>query len=191
VLIENESQWLTEDLLALVARVQQIPEFTLENFYPRTLLLFKTSRLKEKVRRSSKGDWIGKPPAASLPSSYRIKYEDTRVVEIRSTSKIQLEVLDRLANSDDQQDMSKEDVVLVAKVIARALGGWKADHHDYDWASTMPLRVGRAPKRGAVALEREVRALRNEQDRFRRQARQEIEKIEKKIEKISKRKVAD
>lgn len=183
MLIENESQWLTEDLLALVARVQQIPEFTLENFYPRTLLLFKTSRLKEK--------WIGKPPAASLPSSYRIKYEDTRVVEIRSTSKIQLEVLDRLANSDDQQDMSKEDVVLVAKAIGRALGGWNADHHNYDWASMMALRVGRAPKRGAVALEREVRALRNEQDRFRRQARQEIEKIEKKIEKISKRKVAD
>lgn len=191
MLIENESGWNTEDLLALVVRVQQIPSFRLENFYSRTLLLFKTSRLKEKARRYGGSKEVEKPPAASLTDWYRNKYEDTRVVEIRSPSKIKLEVLDRLANSDDQQDMSKEDVLLVAKAIARALAGWAAERYDFSWANTVPLRVGRTPKRSKVAQEREVSALRNEQDRVRRKARQQIEKIEKQIEKVEKRKVAD
>lgn len=185
ILIENESQWRTEDLKEIVRRIEATPGFSRENFGQETLLLFTTSR--KKVKKDKWGDSPDEiPEAADCPTHGRLgsRYEDTRVVIIRSAEALKADVLDRLANSDVQQDMKPEDVLKVVKETAYAIGGWRGKECDFDWYTEVALRIGGPGKRSKVAAKREIRALRNDQFQIRYRAREAIEKIEKKIEKI-------
>lgn len=189
VLIANESQWRTEDLTEIVRRIEETPGFSRENFYRDTLLLFQTSRKKEKKKKHAWQDDT-KPPAAEHLRHGKLadRYEDTRLVLIRSTDAIGADVLDRLANSDVQQDMSGEDVLKVIREIARAIGGYRGEDCDFSWSTEVALRIGGTGKRTAESVEREIRGVRNEQNRIRRQAREWNEKLDKKIEALEAKK---
>lgn len=189
MLIANESQWRTEDLIEMVRRIENTDGFARENFYESTLLLFKTSRAKP--RKWNKDE---KVPAADHITHGRAseRYWNTRLVVIRSTDKIAADVLDRLANSDVQQDMSPDDLKLLVEETAHAIGGWRGKTRcNFSWVTTLPMRIGGPSKRSPIAVEREIEALQNEQNRIRRCAREQIALLDTKIEKVRARKKPD
>lgn len=181
--IENESQWNTDDLTAIVNRITGGDRPS--TFYAGTILLFRTNRTKVKTSKFSEDKEI--PEAARHIGDDDGKFPNTHVVEIRSGEKLKMEVLDRLAHSGEEQDMSSEDVVRVVKEIAQALLGWEGGRRDLSWAKEMKLRFAGPGKRSKVAVGREVEGLRNEQQTIRRRAQRATTALEDKIEHLRKK----
>jgi hypothetical protein len=184
MLIENESNWSTEDLVALTEAVAgKIGNQVRHGFKQDTLLLFKTSRKRERKGWRGAGQHVVKPPTAYAQNN-RHGHANTVVVYIASAKRLQMEVLDRMANITDEgrQDMSSEDVVKVAKAIGSAIGGWRFGNNSYEWAANSPMRARSRGAKSKVATRRKIEKLREEQENYRRWAANEIEKLEKKIE---------
>lgn len=190
MIIENISQWRTADLVSIVERLKAEPQFNTSGIGSQTMLLFKTSRKKEKEDRFSGEREI--PPAATCAGwAARQQYEDTRVVLIRAPNKLQMDVLDRMAVADVQQDMGLDDMKVLVKAIIEAIGDWQSHKTDISWIKDMPLRIDPKPKRSKVVIEREVAAIHSEKRRIMYAARGACERLDKKIEKIRNRKTVD
>lgn len=181
MLIVNESNWSTEDLTAIVARIVNTPGYRQPyEFGTETLLLFKTSRRKQLKHREAE---------AAIGFDRHEDYSDTAVVEIRSAPKLKMELLDHMANigGGNDGDMSAADALIVTKAIAKALGVSSYWNRDFDlsWGKTMPIRRrrGKAEKHPEV-IRRRIGAIEEAKDKIRRHMRTELDILDDRIAKL-------
>jgi hypothetical protein len=186
MIVENESNWKTEDLVALLEKILGMEGFERGgHITSNTLLLFTTSRRRTPRVNSWQHRRGETPPPVEMDRSCR-RYYNTVAIKIRSAKRLQMEVLDRLANvpGGGVQDMSAANVVKVAECIARALGNWHGTKLNFDWAKTFSMRTSTKNRRSETGVQRRIECLRDSQDDLRRICRAEIQKIEKKIQKL-------
>jgi hypothetical protein len=182
ILIENESNWRTEDLRALVEAVAgKAGTIRCHNWNDETLLLFKTSRRRDKPYQSYKkgGD---KAPAVALRRKNN-PYFNTRVVEIATSKKLKMKVLDRLAHvgADGQQDMSSNNVIQLASTIRLAICGSRRYEDPCKWAANYQMRARPKTTKSKLALDRRIAKLRDDQRLQQVWADIAISDLEKKI----------
>ncbi len=160
MLIANESLWNTEDLTDLAETAVGIIGKPGYHWKHDTLLLFKTSRKRGRtvwMRGKSKK---GRPPVAYAKTQDQ-EYHNTAVIYIASPAKLKMDVLDRMAHVSEhgRQDMSSADVMELAKVIARAMFGWRADASEYDWAANLSMRKRSKATKTKLGLQRKIAKL--------------------------------
>lgn len=184
MLVENESNWRTDDLLGLLESVQSMEELKKGYQIERnTLLLFKT--FAPKKHKDHNGDSIR--PSAADYSHHAPRWSDVVLVYIRSRDQLKMDVLDRMAHigEDYEQDMPAEDVECVAKAIGNAIGDWGSGRHNYSWARSKSLRSRSRIKRSKVAAGRELIVLKRKRNRIIRKANAQVANIDKRVEKLS------
>lgn len=189
MLIENESQWNTDDLRALTRLVMTKKGISEANLGARFLLVFRTCRQK------SYGSEKGQPPknAAKLGSVYRagMQGHEGKVVEIYSKDRLmEKNALDRLVTNtanDVPQDLHPKHIRKIAQVIGDALSDHRyTDDTDegYEWAEKCQLRAAPKITRSAEVLQRKIDQLEREKDRIRSTLNREIEKVDQQILKL-------
>lgn len=182
MLIENESNWNTQDLKAMVEAVMELEGFRKgSHIYEDTLLLFKTSR------KRGRKNWKGKrdePPAAYAVRNQN--YSNTVIVEIRSKDKLKLDLLGRMAhiNESGHQDMSSDDVKCLLKEIKRALSSYIYSQASVAPLVHMPLRMRSKITRSKVVIDREIEGLQDKCRSWQRHLDREIEKVNEKIDSL-------
>jgi hypothetical protein len=181
MLVENESNWQTEDLEALLKSVMEQPEFKLDyGVHDSTLILFSTSCRKSK--KPSYDDEIVKQPDAAEYDARPRRYDDTRVIKIRSAKQLEMELLDKLAHIGEcVQHMNTTNVVVLAKAIWVCIGRayWVKDDQ-VEFAKSMNMRLRSKVTRSKVAVEREITALDWQQNSIQNDANRKIRKLEEK-----------
>jgi len=186
MIVENESNWRTDDLESLLESITGMKGFRLRSHINKgTLVLFTTSRRKTPRVGSWAHQQSYKIPIAEMDVSGR-KYHNTVIIKIRSSKALKMEVLDRLATVPDEaeQDMSAVNVIKLTDCIAHALGDWPGSQLSFDWAANSNMRSRPKVTRSKTAVQRRVECLRHEQDNIRNYLTSKIEKIERKIEKL-------
>ena len=185
MLIENESNWRTDDLKSLVEQVTGMKGFQLGlHFRPDTLLLFVTSRIsKPPVTRFGNDD---KNLSSLVYPSSAVKHHDTTIVGIQTAKQLQMEPLDRMAHIGGEciQDMSSRNVVQLARTIGSALCRYTYRSYDYSWAAKCSMRTRPNIKHSLVARERKILWLRNKQDEIRLNALLKTNALEEQIAKL-------
>lgn len=185
--VANESQWRTEDLLNLVEKILETPGFRRSSCGDGTLLLFKT----DKSQIKDESIW-GKRKAAEYKQwgAAADRYSNTRLVLIRSADKLKTDVLDRIANSDVQQDMSQDDLMCLVKAVSRAIGGYNgAEYCNFSWIKDAPMRIGPPKKkdRSKDPIERRIAALERNRRDILRAADRAAQKVSDKIAELRKK----
>ncbi len=182
MIVENESNWRTEDIEALLKSITEQESFKRDyGVYDSTLLLFTTSRKKPK--KDLYDDEIVKEPKAADYEPNPKAYYDTKVVKIRSAKKLEMELLDKLAHIGEcVQHMSTANVVELAKAIWVCVGReYFITDEKVEFAKTMNMRVRSKVTRSKVALERQIAALEWQQNRAQSDANRKIKKLAAKI----------
>ena len=182
MIVANESNWMTEDLEALLESILKHDSFERDyGVYDSTLLLFTTSRKQPK--KDPYDDEIVKEPKAADYESNPKNYYDTKVVKIRSAKKLEMELLDKLAHIGEcVQHMSTANVVELAKAIWLCVGrDYFITDEKVEFAKTMNMRVRSKVIRSKVALERQIAALVWEQSKAQNEANRKIKKLEEKV----------
>jgi len=183
MLIENESNWSTEDLEELVRCVEGLKNFKRgSHAYSSTLLLFRTYAPRKYTTYRGEES----VPDAADYRQYSRRWHNTIEVKIRSRAQLSMDVLDRMAHIGDdyEQDMPSDDVQCVARAIGEALGSWNMQKLNYSWAKTKSLRARSKIKRSPVAAEREIHKLTTTRNEIIRDANSKAEKLDKRIEKL-------
>ena len=182
MIVANESNWMTEDLEALLESILEHESFERDyGVYDSTLILFTTSCKKPKVDPYD-ADVIKEPKAADYDPRPKA-YDDTRVIKIRSAKKLEMELLDRLAHIGEcVQHMSSTCVVELAKAI------WVCVGRDYyvadkkvEFAKTMNMRIRSKVTRSKVVLERKIASLEWQQSKAQNDANRKIKKLEERV----------
>jgi hypothetical protein len=193
--IENESQWNSEDLVALTKKVAERQNIDLTN----GLLIFKTARRSVGRRRRRS---YGQPPAekgsvvieqAASTGWYRGIGGGAKVVEIYSKEKlIEKNVLERLGAvtySDVRQDIHPRWIRDIAIAIGDALTGtYRPEDATTDakwaWAEKMQLRAASKITRSALLTRKKIETLQGEKERVKRSFERELENYDRQIEKL-------
>jgi len=178
MIIENESNWRTDDLKARLESGMEQREFQLcPGVRTTTLILFKTSC--KKATKDYDGEVTERPDAADY-EMWTDRYDDTRTVSILSAKQLLMEPLDRLAHIGEAvQHMSTENVILVAGAIWKCLGrSGNYNEKAYEFVRTMNMRTRSRIIRSKVALKREIEALYWKQQTIKRRAHDRVEKLE-------------
>jgi hypothetical protein len=180
--VENESQWNTDDLRALVAKVLTNHAVDIEGLCKDArLLIFKTSR-----RKSYRSD-RDKPPVEAAHRGYA-SIRGSRCVEIYSKEKlIEKNTLERLAaaaGAEIPQDLKPKYIRDIAKAIMAALTdnySVKDDKDQFKWAETCQLRSAPKITRSPVVLQKKIEARVVEKRRVTRIFECELQKIDQRI----------
>jgi hypothetical protein len=184
VLIENESQWNTEDLRAIVAAVMKHENKTDADFAADFLIVFKTCR-KHSYSRHNR-------IRAAQTGGYRGGLgKGARTVEIRSKNKLlEKNVLDRLAQAavtDVPQDIHPKHIRDIAVVVKAALeGGWSNadEERGYEWAEKLQLRAAPKITRSHEVTKRKILGIEAEKERLNRCWAREVELLDAKIARL-------
>jgi hypothetical protein len=188
MLIENESNWSTEDLVALVEAVTGKESFKLApEIGPDTLILFKTSR-KRKGGRGFSARRQAPPPAHSR-WAYKT-HSKTVFIEIGSAKRLQMGVLDRMANIKSpncQQDMAAENVVKLATVIHTTLCCFSHRRADLSWAATMSMRTRSKTTKSKLAVKKKIDKIKENRDKYTRWYEQALADCDRQIRELKDR----
>lgn len=184
--VENESQWNTDDLRALVAKALVNHEINVSALPQESrLLVFKTSRRKS--YRSNKD----KPPSEAAHRGYS-RGLNAKCVEIYSKEKlIEKNTLERLAaaaGADAVQDLKPKYIRDIAKSVVAALTdsyNVKDDKDQFKWAESCQLRSAPKIARSPVVAQRKIDSLLKEKRRVSRVFERELSKIDERIRKLS------
>jgi hypothetical protein len=186
MIVENESNWRTDDLMVLLKSVMEQREFEkCTGVYEHTLILFKTSCKKDKVDKWDE-DVVEKAPVADY-DTWNERWDDTKIISIQSAARLEMPLLDRLGHigEDVVQHMSTTNVKAVAKAVWLCLarhGGHRSDL--YDFAEKLNMRTRSKITRSTVAMQREVDALYWKKQRILREAQKRCDKLEVKSDKL-------
>lgn len=182
MIVENESNWRTDDLEALLKCVMEQETFCLDyGVNPSTLILFTTNCRKQK--KPAYDDEIVKELDAADYNCAPKHYDDTRLISIRSSKKLEMEILDKLAHIGEcVQHMNTSNVVVLAKAI------WVCVSRDYwvkdqkvEFAKTMNMRLRTRVTRSKVAVERQIASYQWQQHRVQNDANRKIGKLDEKL----------
>lgn len=182
MIVANESNWMTEDLEALLESILEHELFERDyGVYDSTLILFTTSCQKPKADPYDPN--IIKEPKAAYYDPCPRAYDDTRVIKIRSAKKLEMELLDKLAHIGEcVQHMSTACVVELAKAIWVCVGRdyWVTDGK-VEHAKTMNMRTRSKVTRSKVVLERQIASLEWQQNKAQTDANRKIKKLEERV----------
>ena len=184
MIVVNQSNWHTADLEHLLECVRGMPgHLQGRHVNSDTVILFTTSRKKK--GKTNAGATVQPPAASAKIRSDR--WDNTIVVAIRSSAQLQMDVLDRIANINDDyvQDMSPADVVVVAECITSALHQRGFRQQACSWAQYKSLRA-RTDKISPSPLlkQREIDALTRKQREIHDSAICQIAILEAKIREL-------
>ena len=102
------------------------------------MLLFKTNCKKPK--KDEYGDITETPDPVDY-DKYQDRWNDTRVVWIQSSAKLEMEPLDRMAHiSGCEQDMNSDTVIALAVAIWRCLSDNWVNADRVTWAAELNMR---------------------------------------------------
>jgi len=181
VIIENESNWRTDDLEALLKSVMKQPSFQLDyGMHDSTLVLFITNRKKPKTKWRS--GLLVEPDAADWDAN-QTRYDDTRIIGIRSAKALEMQVLDKLAHIGEcVQHMNVENIVVLAQAIWVCLGrDFRVNASKVEFAKRMNMRTRPKVTRSKLAVERRITALGWQQNRLQTDANKKIRDLDKQV----------
>ena len=186
MLIENESQWNTDDLKAIVAAVLKHEGKTEADFRPDFLLLFKTSRQRHY-------DYTGGPRMRAAQVGY---YRgglggNAKVIDLRSKAKlVEKNLLDRLAiaaESSVTQDIHPQFIRDIAETIGTLLLRNSCVYEPvkgYEFAEKLQLRSIPKITRCTEITRRKIEQIESEKDRIGRHWTAEIQKMDEQIARL-------
>jgi len=179
--VENESQWNTDDLKVLVAKVVEINIRNDSDGLCTKLLLFKTSR--QKVYRRDKD-----APITAAHRGWSRNLSGVRSVDICSKDRlIEKNTLERLAAvslTDARQDIAPRYIRHIARAIKAALTddySPKDDADQFKWAESCQLRALSKITRSPTILQKKIEVLLGERSRLEAVLRREIATVDEKI----------
>lgn len=183
--VENESQWNTDDLRALVAKALVNHNIDASSLDERSrLLVFKTSRRKNYGRDK------GMPPTEAAHRGYS-RGVNAKCVEIYSKERlIEKNTLERLAaaaGADTTQDLKPKYIRDIAKAVVAALTdsyNVKDDKDQFKWAETCQLRSAPKITRSPVVAQKKIDSLLEEKRRVSRVFERELQKIDDHIKRL-------
>lgn len=181
MIVENESNWLTEDIEALLKSMMEQPTFELDSgIYESTLILFKTNCQKDK-KDPYDGEITAKAPVADY-FTWPSRYDDTKLIVVQSAKKLEMEPLDRLAHIGEVvQHMSATNLIEFAKTVWRCIarrGGY--DNRVFDFTEKLNMRTRTKITRSKIAIEREISALYWKKQELIRKCNRQTEKLDEK-----------
>ncbi len=182
MIVENESNWRTDDLEALLKCVMEQESFQLDyGIHSSTLILFTTNCKKQK-KPDYDDEVVAELDAADCNCAPK-NYDDTRLISIRSSKKLEMEILDKLAHIGEcVQHMNTANVVVLAKAIWVCVGRdyWVKDDK-VEFAKSMDMRLRPKVTRSKVAIERQITSCEWQQHKVQNDANRRIGKLDERI----------
>ena len=183
--VENESQWNTDDLRAMVAKVMEHERIDPALCGHDALLIFKTAR-----RRLYKGI-VHKAANIGYYRGVQTNRGEIKVIEIYSKDKlIEKNLLDRMVQStvnDVPQDILPKHIRRIAETIRAALRDKYPNDEPvpgYEWAEKLQFRSAPKISRSGEVIRLKIASLESEKDRIRRTLEREIGKLDEQIIKL-------